>query len=145
MSIYASLAQLYVHGAPQRAFGSISDADKEAALEAASETIDTYFRGRFPLPLVTWDHSVVENTCKIAAYELISGARGYNPAAGADTSLLDRYNQAISWCVKVQKQQAHPNVTASVADTTPRHTQPMVMSSSVVNLATGQTAKNRGW
>lgn len=140
---YATLTDLYIHGAPEKAFGQLTDSQKESALEAASEVIDTYFRGRYSLPLAVWDVSVTQNTCKIAAYNLLS-ARGYNPAAGSDINILERYNQAISWCEKVQKQQAHPNVTPAQIDV-PRTVQPVVITSSIVNVATGRSARNRGW
>lgn len=142
---YATRAQLYVHGAPSKAFGAIPTADQDAALEAASRVLDTYFRGRYPvLPLTSWDSSVIENVSKIAAYELLSGARGFNPAAGADSNILERYNQAIAWGVRVQKQQAHPDVQP-LATQSNNYDQPRVISSSVSNLSTGSTSRNRGW
>lgn len=143
VSSYATVAQLYIYGAPEKSFGQLSTEQKEGAITAASDVVDTYFRGRYQLPLVTWDISVTENTCRIAAYNLLS-IRGYNPASGADVNILSRYEQAIEWLNKVQRQQAHPNVTPSFADS-PTYHQPMVISSSVVNLATGSTARNRGW
>lgn len=143
MSSYATLADLYVYGAPQKAFGQLSDPTKDAALEAASNDVDTYLRGRFSLPLIAWDSSITEATCRIASYNLLS-VRGYNPASGADVNILDRYNQTMVWLNKVQKQQAHPNVTPQ-PNNTPDWNQPTVISSSVVNLATGATSRNRGW
>lgn len=140
---YATLDDLYTHGAPEKAFGQLTDDQKLAALEAASEYLDSYFRGRYSLPLAVWDISVTSNTCKIAAYNLLS-ARGYNPAAGSDINILERYNQAVAWAEKVQKQQAHPNVTPAQIDV-PRTQQPVVITSSVVNLATGRTSRTRGW
>lgn len=140
---YATVAELYVYGAPEKAFGQLSTPTKEAALAAASNDVDTYLRGRYSLPLSAWDSSITEATCRIAAYNLLS-VRGYNPASGSDVNIQDRYNAAIAWLRLVQKQQAHPNVTPAQIDT-PNWNQPTVISSSVVNLATGAKGTNRGW
>lgn len=143
MTAYASTADLYVYGAPEKAFGQLTSGQKDGALESASRDVDTYLRGRFSLPLLAWDTSITEATCRVAAYNLLS-VRGYNPASGSDVNIKDRYDQSISWLVKVQKQQAHPNVTPQ-PNNTPDYNQPTVLSSSVVNLATGATRSNRGW
>ena len=140
---YGTLADLYKYGAPERALGGIPDATKEAELETASQIVDSYFRGRYSLPLASWDAATTEATCKIAAYNLLA-TRGYNPAAGADPNIRDRWVDAIEWLRRVQKQQAHPNVV-SLSPNEPSATQPMVLSSSVVNVATGATASRRGW
>jgi len=140
---YATEADLYTYGAPQQAFGQLLLATKLAALQSASEIVDTYLRGRYSLPLLAWDISVTEATSRIAAYNLLN-IRGYNPASGSDVNLETRYNQAIDWLKLVQKQQAHPNVTPQ-PNNVPDWNQPVVLSSSVVNLGTGATARKRGW
>ena len=143
MTAYAELSDLYNYGAPQKAFGQLTDGQKEAALEAASRTVDTYYRARFQLPLSSWDKQTTKVTAQIATYDLLS-IRGYNPASGSDVNIKDRYDAAITWLEKVAKQQAHPEVTAAQIDV-PAVTQPMVISSSVVNLSSGSTGRNRGW
>jgi phage gp36-like protein len=143
MTSYATEAELYVYGAPQKAFGQLTNGQILGALESASRDVDTYLRGRFSLPLSAWDSSITESTCRIAAYNLLS-IRGYNPASGSDVNVKDRYDQTMSWLNKVQKQQAHPNVTPAQIDT-PDYNQPVVISSSVVDLSTGLRRTNRGW
>ncbi len=140
---YATIADLYIYGAPQKAFGQLTTDQLTGGLESASNILDTYFRGRYSLPLVVWDVSVKEATCRIAAYNLLS-VRGYNPASGSDVNIKDRYDEAIAWAVRVEKQQAHPNVTPQQHET-PDYNQPMVVSTSVVNVGTGAISKNRGW
>lgn len=143
MTVYATVDELYVYGAPEKAFGQLTLGQKQGALESASRDVDTYLRGRYSLPLIEWDTSITEATCRIAAYNLFS-VRGYNPASGSDVNIKDRYDQAMTWLNKVQKQQAHPNVTPQ-PNNTPDWNQPVVISSSVINLATGASAQKRGW
>lgn len=143
MSSYATVSELYVYGAPEKSFGQLSTLQKEGALESASREVDTYLRARYSLPLSAWDNSITEATCRIASYNLLS-IRGYNPASGSDVNIKDRRDQAIAWLVKVEKQQAHPNVTTAQIDS-PDLCQPTVISSSVINLSTGATARKRGW
>lgn len=142
MSQYGTIADLYTHGAPERTFGQLTTDQKNAALVAASAEVDTYLRARYDLPLVSWDTSITQATCRIAAYNLLA-VRGVNPANGSDDSAFVRYNASIEWLVKVQKQQAHPEVSS--ATSTGTKDQPVVISSSVVDLWTGRTGKNRGW
>lgn len=144
MSQYATISDLYALGsAPAIAYGDLDDDTKNAALVAASEKVDDHIRARFSLPLIAWGTSITEATCKIAAYNLLSD-RGYNPGAGADVNVRDRFIDAMAFLEKVQKQQAHPNVTPQPNDT-PDFQQPFVSSFSVIDTATGRTAPNRGW
>lgn len=144
VSNYATIAELYALGsAPEIAYGDLDDPTKLAALQAASEIVDDHIRARYSLPLIAWGFSITEATCKIAAYNLLSD-RGYNPGAGADVNIRDRYVDAMAFLERVQKQQAHPNVTPQPNDT-PDYQQPFVSSFSVIDTATGRTAPNRGW
>lgn len=140
---YASLADLYALGAPEKAFGQLTDVQKLSALESASLIVDTYLRGRYSLPLLTWDFSITEATCRIAAYNALS-VRGFNPAVGGDANVRTRYEDSLKWLDKVQRQQAHPDLTPQ-PNNSPRHDQPFVITSSVVNVATGGTRRSRGW
>lgn len=144
MSQYAEIADLFVHGMPATARGRLSDDELNGAIISASGTADSKIRGRYPLPLIAWGVELTKYVCWIAAYELLSGPRGYNPAAGADINLVDRYSRAIEWLDQVQRQAAHPDITPS-APQVPQYNQPFVISSSVVGLGTGATAARRGW
>lgn len=142
---YAQLADLYRYGAPATAFGDISDADLQAGLDDASTRVDEFLAARYPLPLISWPSSITEYTCRIAAWNLISG-RGYNPAVGneGDQNLKSRYDDAIARLTLIQKQQLHPAVVAQPAQA-PAYAQPEVFSSSVVNVGTGACDSSRGW
>lgn len=144
-SQYAQLSDLTIYGAPATALNTpqLTPAIQLNALVSASAVMDSYFAGRYQLPLAQWGVEVVDACCRIATYQLIS-VRGYNPASAADVNIRERYLDAIDWLNKVQRQAAHPNVTPTQSQS-PGYAQPFVQSSSVVNVATGATSTNRGW
>jgi phage gp36-like protein len=143
MSSYATLTDLTVYGLPATALGALSSTVQQAALDDASDIVDSYLRGRYVLPLLAWGTEITQAVCRIAAYNLLS-VRGYNPASGADENIRNRYTDSITWLSQVQRQAAHPNVTAS-QDTQNVQQQPNVTSFSVVSLGNGAVAPNRGW
>ena len=142
---YATQADLLTVGMPPQALANLSPTQVSAALQNASDRIDSYFRGRYgdgPSPLLlTWDSQVTQATAKIAAYELL-GIRGVDP--DKPRPFAQENADAVFWCRDVQRQQAHPLVTVSGSPLA-GSVQPNLVSSSVVNLATGRRAPNRGW
>ena len=144
---YASQADLLTVGMPAVALGDLSPAQISAALQNASDKLDEGFRGRYgdgPSPLLlTWDSSITEAVAQIAAYKLVN-IRGYDPDSGADSTFRDGYLDAMTFIDRVQRQQAHPVVTVAGTPLAGA-VQPNLVSSSVVNLATGGSAPNRGW
>lgn len=140
---YASIADLTTYGLPATALGALSVPQQQAEVDAASARVDSYLRGRYALPLVAWGVEITEATCRIAAFNLLS-VRGYNPAAGADENIRERYVDAIEWLERVQSKAAHPAITPA-ADQSPTYNQPFVLSSSVVAVDSGRTAATRGW
>jgi len=141
-SVYATTTDLFANGMPATAQGQFTTAQLNDGLAKASSIADSYLGGRYPLPLLTWDISITMYTCWIAIF-IILGARGYNPAGGADATIEDRYLKAIAWFEGVQRKAIHPNVTINDVST-PSYAQPAVISSSVVAM-NGRTAPNRGW
>lgn len=143
MSSYATLTDLVTYGLPATALANVPTATQTANINDASDVVDTYLRGRYSLPLIAWGTEITQAVCKIAAYQILS-VRGYNPASQADVNIRDRYLDTISWLGQVQRQAAHPNVTPQ-PNQTPNYNQPFVISSSVIDVATGATAPNRRW
>lgn len=140
---YASLTDLTTYGAPPATFAGISDPEKQAALDEASDFIDDRLRARYALPLLAFPTSFARYAVSIAVYNLMS-RRGYGPAAGADELFKVRYDAALRELELIQKQQLHPNVTPQPSQT-PTYVQPTVLSSSVIDLSSGSSAPNRGW
>jgi phage gp36-like protein len=143
MSQYATIAQFFTYGLPATARGNLTDDQINGALTSASGTADSKLRGVYSLPLLAWGSELTKYTCWIAAYELMTGVRGYNPAAGADPGIENRYVYAMTELDKVQRKATFLDVTPSPGQS-PTYDQPLVISSSVVDMS-GRTASNRGW
>ncbi|SRR6266568_5443920 len=127
MSSYVLVSEIGRYGGNVDAISSISPTDQQAALDAASGLADSYMRGRYRLPLLTWnDPALKKAVVSIAYYDMLT-TRGYNPQSGSDANVVNRNIEAIAWLVKVQKQEAHPNVTPS-ADQSPGYDAPRVLS-----------------
>ena len=114
----------------------------QACLDATEE-IDSYFRGRYALPLLAWGNDVVRMTAYVAVYLLMTGPVGLAPQAGADANITQNYYRAVGWPDRpgtgwapgVQRQSIHPDVTPTVAQPgDPVHDVPQV-----------HTAPQRGW
>ena len=118
---YATIAQLIQNGMSQQALNAPSistSAVQNAALLAASETVDSYLRQQFQLPLTQWGTDVVKYTCWLAAYNLIC-TRGFNPNSEADGIYETNYNKAIAWLKDVAKALASPDITDSSTNAAP--------------------------
>jgi hypothetical protein len=147
---YATQQDLINYGVQPQVLGRLQPSQINAILQSASDKADGYGRARWgytACPLVTWDTDWTANVTKLAAYE-IHGVAGTNPES-ADFKLAKiRLADAEAYFDKVQRQQIHPLVTlgpAGSAVALPGQQQPLVMSSSVVDLANGRRARNRGW
>lgn len=142
---YATQTDLTTVGLPTNALGPITAAQITAALQNASDRADASFRARYgptAVPLVLWDSTITQAVAKVAAFELMV-IRGMKPG-GPDWELFrSRYDDAIEYFDRIQRQQAHPQVTLAGGATAPQ--QPNLTSTSVVDLSSGATASKRGW
>lgn len=148
-NVYATQADRNLYGVPSTALGALTSQQVDAALARASAVMDTFFGGRYAMPLASWDVSVTSCCVYLADYYLLS-SRGFNPAAGADANVLARYEEMFAgrpgvepWLKQVQRRAAHPDVVEATQDA--KHQRPRVISSSVVDTSTGATGPNRGW
>lgn len=139
--MYATITQLYQYGLPQTAVaGIVDDTVLTAELEAASELADSYFRGRYNLPLISWGTDIVMHVCHVAAYNIMRN-RGFSPTAGSDATIERAYYEAVGypdrpgsgWFPSVQRQAIHPAVVETSTGG-PTHPFPQIKS-----------AKQRGW
>ena len=113
---YADLDDLGRLGLRKLASAGLSDADLLAALAAASELADSYLRSQYKLPLASWGADVRRAVAMIAAWDILSAQRGFNPDSPGDQIWLARYEQAVAWFKDVAKGLVNPNVV----DSTPR-------------------------
>lgn len=131
---------------PIPALSPLVQAQVAAVCQAESDVADGYFRGRWgysAVPLLAWDTSVTFAVARRAAFSLMR-VRGLKPD-GADWKLFESvHTEATAWLDKVQRQQAHPLVILANGSA-PGGAQPIVISSSVVNLSNGCRAPTRGW
>ena len=107
------------------ALSTIPPTAQTAACIAASELFDSFFRGRYPLPLLTWGTDVTMMASYVAA-KLMLEQRGTRPMAGADDTTETNYDRAIAWAQGVQRQTVHPDVTFAAQPQT--YALPMVSS-----------------
>lgn len=117
MPAYATPADLYSLGLPQRALSGVSVPDQEAALESASRLADSYLSARYTLPLTAWGSDLRRAVAVIAAYDLLA-VRGFAPE-GADEHVRLRYEDAIRWLENVSKGLVNP---VGIVDSTPEVT-----------------------
>lgn len=128
MTAYAVLADLYAYGMPLVAMGSVSVPTQQMILDARNSYADSKFRARYKLPFVSFDVSVTQHVCMLAAYDCML-ARGYNPGAGADVNIATRAEMAFKWFDDVERQRAHPNVVELTGADVPAYGAPLVLSS----------------
>lgn len=134
MSQYATISDLTTFGVQAIALQNVTPTDQNNTLIAASGIMDSYFNGRYALPLnPPYDGSLAVNCSYIAAYMLMS-VRGFRPTQGSDDSIRKNYEIAIKWCEAVQRQAIHPVVNQSAPVTDKTYQLPQVSSS-----------QSRGW
>lgn len=115
---YATISDLDKYGIQTAALEDLASPTKQAALDSTAEIMDSYFRARYPdletavpgwTSFDSWGEDVVRVNAILATYDLMV-VRGYNPAAGADIALRDRYLDAIRWLERVARQEAQANL-----------------------------------
>lgn len=113
----------------------------QACLDA-SEQADSYMRGRYALPLLSWGNDITRNTGYIAAFLLLQMI-GYAPQSGSDANIIGNMYLATGYPDRpgtgffpgIQRQSIHPDVTPSVGQPgDPVHDVPQVF-----------TSQQRGW
>lgn len=127
---YAQIADLDT-GINAAALAGVPSGTKTSNLVDASGIIDSYLRDQFTLPLTQVGSDIKRACIHIATYFILVG-RGYNPDAGADPGIRDRYTDTLAWLKLV----AQGTVTPDVTDSSPGATEgrpgsrPSVFSSS---------------
>lgn len=143
---YASVAQFFGPGGlPQTALGARSVADVQACLDTSTSDMDSLaFRGvygpGFKFSAVGLD--VARRCVQHARFLFLDGPRGYDPQAGADTTIKGGDTEFLAWCDRVHRRVEFPDVTVN---TQPQFSaQPLALSSSVID-DNGRRAPNRCW
>ena len=98
------------YGINALAIADVPQADLVSACVAATATMAGFFRGRWPVDDPTFailDATTTMYVAWIAGY-LVMSQRGYDPAAGSDLQIKERYDSAIAWGMGVQRQAVTP-------------------------------------
>lgn len=122
---YAVIADLDLYGLPSPTLAKMTNAQKSAALEAASAEIDRYIRQRYKLPFISFGVEFTQWCVRIAKYRLIE-LRGFNQTATGDADLKADYDRVLLDLIDVREQKLHPEC---VWDTTKPFAQPVVITS----------------
>jgi phage gp36-like protein len=109
MTAYISRQQLADHvGA--NVLAGVSTAKQDAVCARVNALFDGAFRGRFVLPIVSWDVNVTAMAAQVAIYDLLS-IRGF-ASDGSDDNYRSRHSDAMRWL----KQVVDGDVTPGIVD-----------------------------
>lgn len=110
---YATRTQLTQLGLPSTALTNVPTATQDAALEAASDRIDSYLRGRYSVPLESPTDDIVEACCVLAAFRLLT-TKGHNPTF-FDQTFADQAAETLQWLKDLGSGKANldPSIDAS--------------------------------
>lgn len=146
MTNYASVTDVVSVGLQANVLSRLQPSQQLACIVDASSEADAHFRGRWGytmVPLLAWDALITGAVARLAAFKMIC-VSGINPDSVDYKIGRQLFDDAMETLNDIQRQQLHPNVTLANG-ALPGQQQPNVVSYSVVNLATGGTASNRGW
>jgi len=113
---YCTVAEVGTRGIAAAALEGVDPSELQAAISAASSTIDGYLRPKFTLPLVTWEDDISECCAILAGYAALS-TRGYSPEG--DPAVKQRYDEKIAWLRDIAKGLVSPSVTDSAPNAEP--------------------------
>jgi phage gp36-like protein len=107
---YCTTAQLTQYGIRAEALRTIDPSDLQAAIQAASDTIDGYLRSRYKLPLVAWGKDITLLCARLAVYQLVV-VRGFNAARAGDDQLEKQYDVSMATLKDIPRNAYTPDVT----------------------------------
>lgn len=131
---YAIPDDLDTYGAlPAATSALFSTAQKTAALDEASVFADSYLAGQTQgLPLTTWGVDLRAGVCRIAAWKLLQGLRGYD-AAGVGNAYKTGRDEVVAWLRDIAAGKA--KISGGGGNTAPTQTTGARVS----------TRESRGW
>ncbi len=116
----ASLGQV-----PAAAYASVSNPDKNAALDVASDWLQGQLGGRFKAPWQSWSNDAREVVC-FRAMAAIMGKRGFSAVAGADALIIRNDEKAERWAISVARGEVTPAIVGA-ADQSPTYDAPRIL------------------
>lgn len=118
MAEYCTTAQLPQYGIRAEALRTIDSSDLQAAIVAASKTIDGYLRSRYKLPLVAWGEDIRLICARLAVYQLVV-VRGFNAARAGDEQIEKQFDVSMATLKDIPPGRYSPDVTDASIDAVP--------------------------
>ncbi len=143
MDGYCTTAQLTQYGIRAEALRTIDPSDLQAAILAASKTIDGYLRSRYKLPLVAWGEDIRLICARLAVYQLVV-VRGFNAARAGDDQLEKQYEISMQTLRDIPPAKYSPDVTDSSSSAAPGVSAPAGSVQIFSNSSRGYFADDRG-
>jgi phage gp36-like protein len=109
---YCTTAELTQYGIRAEALRTIDPSDLQAAIRAASKTIDGYLRSRYKLPLVAWGEDIRLICARLAVYQLVV-VRGFNSARAGDDQIEKQQDLSMLTLRDIPPGKYTPDVTDS--------------------------------
>ena len=111
---YAVVADLTNYGVlnTSTSFGSITNGQMQAAIDAANALADSYLGARFKLPLTAYGKDIVEAVIAIARFKLLT-QRGFAPTGDAALAIVEAKKDALKWFEGISDGRVNPVVTDS--------------------------------
>lgn len=145
MTQYATTTDLANLGLPAAALTNVSADVQNAHLLKTGARMDGYLRSEHTFPFtVPYPDELIECNCVMAAYTILTSARGYNPADVDDQFRL-RYEDCLTWLRDIG---AGRVALAATADATPNTNEgaPRVWTGGANRAhGTGDLGESRGW
>jgi phage gp36-like protein len=108
----ATLSDLGSLGLPGQLLAGLPAVQQQQALDSASAKVDSYLGAHFTLPLTAYGQDIIEAEVNLASYQLLV-ARGFNPEAGPDKAIKERYDETVKWLQGIAEGDLVPNVADS--------------------------------
>lgn len=110
MAAYCTPDELTQFGIRAEALRTIDPSDLQAAIDAASDTIDGYLRSRYALPLVAWGKDITVICARLAVYQLVV-VRGFNAARAGDEQIEKQQELSMQTLRDIPPGRYSPSVT----------------------------------
>lgn len=136
---YCTPTDVTTYAIPANALTTVTDADQQAACDAATAEANGYLNGRYVLPIqAPYPLDLVIHTAFIAAKHMMA-KRGWQPVQGGDRAVLANYFKAVGnpevpgslgWFNRVQRQEISPVIQDSRPAASTQGTIPQVWTGS---------------
>ena len=143
MAEYCTSAQLTQYGIRAEALRTIDPSDLQAAIVAASKTIDGYLRSRYKLPLVAWGEDISLICARLAVYQLVV-VRGFNSARAGDDQIEKQQELSMQTLRDIPANKYSPDVTDSSANSAPGVSAPAGSAQVFSDSSRGYFSDDRG-